>query len=169
MSENAYPICTNEAIYFSCAEMRSMVRLPSNKWLRLEKSISPYFEMLHLEILKCNNLRNMDAGEAMEIILIPSRVLHLKILYSSYSETCLRERDMSERDSFIYYFANIKHWFKWRVYDSNSFCKRNCLNRSSISGGMLCDPYRTFLSSEEFIILDLRMVNVNGLFKPLFT
>ena len=46
----------------------------------LKRSISPYFEMLHLEILKCNNFQNMDAGEAMEIILMPLCMLHLKTL-----------------------------------------------------------------------------------------
>ena len=55
------------------------------------------------------------------------------------------------------------------VCNPNSFCKRNRLNRTSIANGILCGVYCTFLRFEEFVILDLGLIFVNGLSKPLFT
>lgn len=59
------PLRKSETMYLSSAEMRNAMLSPSTKWLRTGETTSPSLGILHLEVLSCNNLPNMDAGEVI--------------------------------------------------------------------------------------------------------
>ena len=59
------PANKNDTMYLSCEELRTEVFKPSTKWLHASQTTMSSLGKLHLEILSCKDLPNMDSGEAI--------------------------------------------------------------------------------------------------------